>query len=595
MACVETPVPIHASPAKVYTENGNLAYGWGSNMHSLTNIETIENEISQMFFQIVLDKNMNYGNIQERMYEMMIKYHNHPNLSYFKLLIKMLAHTRDIKDGKGLYQVSYYFLENLLKLSFWDDVISRSMYFDIVKKFVHDFVNKNDGNERAYGSWKDMKHYLLHIQNSKDEMYQHIGGKYEIISKHIRHIIVPQLVEDKKAMSVGEHVSLCAKWVPREKSRKHSYIARMIAYEYNQYATPHIRKNSEIYRNYRQLVAKLNKYLDTTQIHMANHTWSNIDFDKVTGLTIHNFKDAFLNHKNICESDRINCKHNFENHIARCMDETASMKGKDIMPHQIVKEFFRIVNMENNSMNNPDTIPEVCDLVENDMKVLQCQYNDMLSNLTMEMAHENLKYYVPCIDVSKSMYVDNKQPLYSAIGLGLICMEMNSFKQGMTFSEHPQWIDINYKKTLGEKLHTINDASWGANTNIMAMFNSFLNMCINYQIPSDEISRYTFLVLSDMQFDRTSHTYENEDVMTSIKKAFGRAGYPEKLPHVIFWNLRQTNNFPLITHEPGVTMVSGNSHQLMKMFLTIRPDQMRDMTTFQLIENTLNKPRYNIV
>ena len=47
------------------------------------------------------------------------------------------------------------------------------------------------------------------------------------------------------------------------------------------------------------LVTSLNKYLDTTQIHMTRREWDKINFDNVTAQTIHKSKNSFMNQKNI--------------------------------------------------------------------------------------------------------------------------------------------------------------------------------------------------------------------------------------------------------------------------------------------------------
>mgnify|MGYP006422430659 FL=1 len=72
-------------------ENGSLEYKW--------NITNSEEKITQLYFQLTTSSNINLINLQ------LI----HKNLIYNvskdekKILFKMLAHTRDIVMGKGIY------------------------------------------------------------------------------------------------------------------------------------------------------------------------------------------------------------------------------------------------------------------------------------------------------------------------------------------------------------------------------------------------------------------------------------------------------------------------------------------------------------
>lgn len=208
---------------------------------------------------------------------------------------------------------------------------------------------------------------------------------------------------------------------------------------------------------------------------------------------------------------------------------------------------------------------------------------------------------IPMVDTSGSMCADKGIPLYSAIGLGILIAELanESFKDRiMTFSSTPEWVNLENKETFVEKVNTLSEARWGMNTNFYSALSMILDVIIKNNIPPEVVSNMVLVVLSDMQIDNSSH--ENmETLYDTIKMKYSNAGLqstyktPYEPPHILFWNLRSTNGFPVLSTQKNVTMLSGFNSQLLNSFCDKGYDSLLDYTPYKLIHELLDKPYYN--
>jgi len=58
----------------------------------------------------------------------------------------------------------------------------------------------------------------------------------------------------------------------------------------------------------RKKISAKNRSLDTTQIKQCEKHWADIDFNRVTSVTMNKQRGAFMNKKNIDSVDRVQCK-----------------------------------------------------------------------------------------------------------------------------------------------------------------------------------------------------------------------------------------------------------------------------------------------
>ena len=541
------------------TENGNSAYSWSNDIEEL---------IVQYYFQCVLDTNMDYD-LMKLKYENLIILSN--NTKYFPYVLKLCLQTRDIVDGKGLYQLTYNLLEVIVFYTFEKNIISKETFYKMLKNIVHEF-NINDKPQHSYGSWKDLKLFLNFLNNFGDTYTKYT--KKEIIDDIIKEIYIPQMIQDRKNMSIQKPISLCGKWLPRESSKEFKWLARNIATLYYNYVFCMNIKPQFKFTHYRKLISEFNKYLDTTQIHMTSKKWDNIVFNKVTAQTLLKNKYSFLNMNEINEPHRIMCREHFLNFIQEKKEKGKSLKGKNIMPHYLVKALMD----ENITMNEID--------------IINLQWQGLVESLIKKEDHF-MKKCIPCIDVSPSMQHNSIIPLISAIGMGILTTELSNIKRAFTFSERPYWISFDKTDFLYEKVREVLRSHWGSSTNILQMFHLMLIKCKENKVSNEEMKQYSLIIFSDMQFNETCNDSE-ENIIETISNKYKLAGY-DNIPYLIFWNLKQTNNFPTIEKTPYSTKLSGNSSSLLKIFMNTNLEKIKTLSNISLILEILDNPRYNII
>ena len=551
---------------KTIGENGHLEHGWSNNEGE---------KICQLYFQLVRSKN--HSSIESNWTKIITSFigKERENLRLFKMALKIIANVRDIKNGKGEYQLSYTLLYILHKY-----------YPNIAKLTFLKFITMEDNNH-CLGSFKDVKYFCNYIK-SREYSEDHPFINY------IVETIVYMLKEEEGLYNKGEKNSLLAKWLPREKSKKFGWLFDKIAYVYYDYiintAKTSIKKRSAERKAktlLRKLLAKINKKLDTTQIHMAGKTWSLIDFNKVTGPTLRIHRKGFqnitkTNTQRSSSEDRVVCALNLANFIEESKNGIKSVKGKRVDMYKLVKDAI-----------NAKTHLEV-DLVNE-------QWKDNSSE-TKEMSH----FVIPMSDVSGSMCDDEMIPLYNSIGFGIRMSEKThpDFRNRiLTFSEKPSWFKINENMSFYQKVNAMkSDNNWGQSTNFYKALELILNVCLENNIPPTDVEKMILAIFSDMQINKAQGGSLNlATMMENIKILFSEAGMksiwkkPYPVPHILFWNLRKTDGFPNSVYEKNTTMISGYSPVLLNAFSEKGFDELKSITPFKMLEDILNHKNYNFI
>jgi hypothetical protein len=228
-------------------------------------------------------------------------------------------------------------------------------------------------------------------------------------------------------------------------------------------------------------------------------------------------------------------------------------------------------------------------------------------NLQWESNKDNNKglgNIIACTDTSGSMECDEGLPIYNAVGLGIRCSEVthDAFKHRvLTFSTRPQWITLNDKATFVEKAkHVRNDSNWAGSTNIGAMFDLILNVILKNEIPPESVEDMILAIFSDMQIDHCG-TGDLNTLYDNISKKFKNAGLKSKfgvaypVPHILFWNLRKTNGFPVLSTQKNVTMMSGYSSALLNVLSDKGMEGLKEFTPAKMLMDILDNDRYSIL
>jgi hypothetical protein len=300
-------------------------------------------------------------------------------------------------------------------------------------------------------------------------------------------------------------------------------------------------------------------------------------------------KKAFLNiHKNGCQRsellDRIQCSENFKNTIKENLNNKIEMKGKRIGLNQFTVEAFDLINRKR--MNNC-----ISENLQLEMDLLNSQWRD---NATQT---KSLCSIIPMVDFSGSM---DGAPRDCAFALGCRVAEKSLLgKRVLSFSKNPTWHNLENCNNFIEMVEVLQNGEVGFNTNFYRALKVILDAIIEKKLQPDEVSDMVLAIFSDMQIDEAEgNERTNMDCLyETIESMYYEAGMrihnvPFKPPHILFWNLRSTNGFPVVSYQKNVSMMSGFSPALLNIFCEKGIDVLQSCTPWSILMDSLNNPRY---
>lgn len=316
-----------------------------------------------------------------------------------KILLKLIVYVRDISYGFGKYDLYYrligVYCMTLDKVHYIDNkrVNSTTILYNNMISYLKTIISStvilndddDDANSKPYGSWKDMKYILNHLRD--------IYGEKELLNKEIfKYIIELICFQLKKDVMGNTKFSLVSKWIPREKSKKfgwqNKYIAISFAtdcYDLTEYINININKNNNVPNksrigvycsNLRRIIASINKIIQTPQINQCNNSWSLIDFNNVSKITLEKQNNAFKYQNKYgivkgVEKDRLNCR---INHMKYENDNCISINISNIKQH----------NNENNKYKNEIITTNVMETLELKWKkLIRILFNNRYKNIDL--------------------------------------------------------------------------------------------------------------------------------------------------------------------------------------------------------------------
>lgn len=523
------------------------------------------------------------------------------NKKDISLLYRLMVHTRDIVKGKGEYNLFYIMLGEWVRLG----ELAPTLYKNYKEsKYIIDSLIKlalsqctrvtiNDKEEHGYGSYKDLKYFLNYMKTSLNystAQLENITAFNDIIT-----IMSERLKLDSLYLKNKDNVkiSLLARWLPREKSAKFGWIAKYVAKEYYKDWIYDKERDSEKYKKslrkaltyYRKNIAALNKELDTVQIKQCGKNWKDIDFNKnVTSMTLTKQKNAFNysdKEGNIrgYDKDRLVCKDKYTKYINDCMSGKKEIKAARCSLVDLVKD---AVSNTSNSKSDKTLI----DTLNLQWETLGKQIGDLGNMIAM-------------VDTSGSMNSDNA--LFAAFGLGCRIAEKSKLgKRVITFSQLPEWVNLESTNTLTDMVKIVKNSNWGMNTNFTKAMDMILAACVKKNIPPHEVSDMILVVLSDMQIDQADAS-NKEKMYEMIKRKFHEGGMktshkaPYNPPHILFWNLRSTKGFPSLSTTENSSMLSGFNPVLLNTFCEKGMEALLKCTPWSILQEQLDNERYIFV
>lgn len=554
-----------------FGEKGHVEYGWSN---------SIQERILQFSFQVTrtdqagvsrlsgvlngllenLKNNIDNGSLPEK----------EVAKGHLSILYRMIGHTRDIVDGKGEYTLSYMMVRT------W------SKFYPTLAEFaLRCFVTLDNKDVHQYGSWKDLKYFCEYCRNQGDNVDSPlIKFSVSLINEQIKKDYI-------NLKSNTNDISLAAKWTPREKS-SFGWLYEALATNYfSDFLVTantderHRKATLKCKTEYRKILSALNRQIDTTQIKQCNGTWKDIDFNKVTSITLSKQKKAFLNIKKngqercIGSVDRRQCATNFNTHIQKAIKGETEMKGKRVGMADFTKQAVDL--LRNGTQAEKD--------------LLNSQWRD---NSTQNGA---LGKMIAMVDVSGSM---NGDPMEVAIALGIRIAEKSVLgKRVMTFSAKPTWVNLEAYPDFISQVEIVKNAEWGMNTNFRAALDLILNAIVQNKMAPEDVQDMVLVILSDMQMD-SGDTCNKQVLYDTMKAKYQEAGIrvhgvPYKPPHILFWNLRSTSGFPSLANQHNVSMMSGFSPALLNLFCEQGLDALQSCTPWMLLVKSLENERYKIM
>jgi hypothetical protein len=541
-------------------ENGHVEYGWSN---------SIKDKIVQFSFQLTRTDADGVIRLKKVLHLILTSLKNNIDRklegNLLSTLYKMIGQTRDIIDGKGEYALSYMMIHT------WYEFYPELACFAL--KCLVDL-----GDIHQYGSWKDLKYFCQYCK-SQNETIDHPLIQYAI------KLTNEQLTKDD---SNAEHISLVAKWAPREKSSfgwLYTALACNFFSRFLKTAKTPYQMNKAVTKcktEYRKLLSKLNNKIDTLQIKQCGKNWSSIDFNKVTSVSLSRQKKALLNIKKNGEvrhaddPDRVQCAVNLSEHIKKAVKGKIEIKGKRVGMADFTKQALDLSRQRDNQTE--------CDLVN-----AQWKNNATTTSYLGKM--------IAMVDVSSSMSGD---PMNAAIALGIRIAEKSSLgKRIMTFDDKPTWVNLDGYDTFISQVKVVSQAPWGMNTNFRAALNLILDAIVKNKLPQKEVEDMILVVLSDMQMD-ASDSCDKQVLYDTMKTKYANAGIklngvPYEPPHILFWNLRSGDGFPVLTTQPNSSMLSGFSPAFLNLFCEQGLEALQSCTPWALLERSLENDRYTIM
>lgn len=419
--------------------------------------------------------------------------------------VRILLHARDIRgDGKGERLVVTHAL-------MWLRQNKPATYLLNVDTFV------------SLGYFKDLLVIALQVHERKlPKLGTRELVELEILAGHLR-------LDAKRLDDGAEAVSLAGKWAPTlggaadRKACLAKRLARLL-----------FPGEPKAFQLYRCLLSKLRAHLRVTERLICQGKWDKVQFSQVPSKAHQLLKQAFSRH----ESER------YQQYLERLAEGKEKICAGAIHPHEVAGQYI------NRTLRREDA-------------TVEGQWRAILDK-TRKAVGNGLGSALSVVDVSGSM---SGLPMTVAVTLGLIVADMagGPFKNRMiTFHRDPKWHCVRSNTSLFEKVESALRMPWGMNTDFFKVFQMILSTALEHNTKPEDMPQ-TLFVFSDMEFDRAT-TDPYESTHKSVIQLYERHGYTP--PAIVYWNLNgRSNTVPVRQGEAGVSLISGFSIDLLKLFL----------------------------
>lgn len=377
-----------------------------------------------------------------------------------------------------------------------------------------------------YGRWDDV--LRIFFDTTSTILHDGLG---ELISNQFRRDVI--------GCSLGDSISLLAKWMPSNNTSSKEKRSEAVILQ----SLLHLSA-----REYRKILSRLREYLAVVDRKASLNQWNDINYNHVPSKANLKYRNAFLKHD---EERRQVYLASLEKG-----DDSVKINANSMFLYDIVQAYVKADSCWDSSLNPYDeTLEQLWNAQESpkdydDILVIRDGSGSMGAKLSGNSS-------VTALSVADSIV--------------LYCVQHNkneSFKNRfITFSNRPQMIDISMCQTLRDKLRRLHRFDDYSNTDIEATFDLILDTAVKNHLPQDELPS-SCLIISDMQFDQSTAHDDNTTVIESCRQKFESLGYT--MPQLIFWNVSvyAHNTIPVQMHPSGVILVSGFSKSIVDMVVS---------------------------
>ncbi|KAK1395298.1 GPI inositol-deacylase PGAP1-like protein [Heracleum sosnowskyi] len=281
----------------------------------------------------------------------------------------------------------------------------------------------------------------------------------------------------------------------------------------------------------KQVLVPLHEALKLPEVFMSAKKWDSLPYKRVASVAMKTYTDIFMDH----DEER------FSKYLEDVKQGKAKIASGALLPHDIVKSCLA-----------HDT--------DGQEMVAELQWKGMVDEM---LNKGKLTNSIAICDVSGSM---DGTPMEVSVALGLLVSELSDEPwkgQLITFSNRPE-LHVVEGNNLREKCEFIMGMQWDMSTDFQKVFDKILQLAVDANLTEEQMIKRVF-VFSDMEFDQASPSPWETDYMV-IQRKFREKGY-EKVPDIVFWNLRESSATPVKATENGVALLSGFSKNLLTIFL----------------------------
>jgi hypothetical protein len=532
----------------------------------------LQESLVQLNFQLVRTNISQLYILENRMREIVKILKEKNNNELLGVLFKMTLHVRDIFEGKG--ECLLFYMMILVWYEFYPEWAAVALNASVIA-----YTGK-----KALGSWKDIKYFCNYCRDiTGNESHPMIEHAIYITNEELKNEYTKQNGEELKSKS------FVAKWIPREKSKKFSWIFKKLALNYfSSYVKPDavkwkkIKASNKAFMEYRFILSSLNKELDTVQIKQCKQIMSKIDYSKVSSVTLIKEKRYFLNLTLDGKTERSTHPNSIfgAEKFKSFISSNELISGKNISLGQFAKKA-----LQHNSQLEQDLINK-----------------QWIDNATQIKAISSM---IPILDCSQQMIESGV--IYDAMALACrIAEESVIGKRILCFSSKPVWVNFETDEcdrsftSMIELLNNRIKDIIGLNSNFHGALDALLDTIVECELSLETVESMILVIVSTMKIEKDSNGWSNNVLYKMIKHKYYSAGEsmngtPYSPPHILFWNVSQANGFPCLSYQKNVSMFSGFSSLQLNSFRYKETNELKICTPWSVLCSMLNKKRYNAI